>query len=150
MIKDKLVNAELYYAISDRLVVGFEWLKNTDLENIEDGKYEILGDDVFANVQTYETKEDAPFEAHRNYIDIQYMVNGTENIGVTEYSNCSIKEEYDSQRDLEFLICDKDNSLQILNEGEFLVFFPTDAHQPALCINNKKQQVKKIIVKVLV
>lgn len=40
MIKDKLVNAQTYYALSERLQKGFEWLKSTDLETIEDGRYE--------------------------------------------------------------------------------------------------------------
>ena len=74
MIKDKLTNADTYYGISERLKQGFEWLKNNDLLNIPDGRYLIDGEKIFANVQSYITKDDAPYEAHRRYADIQYMI----------------------------------------------------------------------------
>lgn len=147
MIKDKLVNAQTYYALSERLQKGFEWLKSTDLETIEDGRYEISGDEIFANVQSYETKDDAPYEAHRKYVDIQYMVKGLEKVGVVDYKDCSCKEDYNPEKDVEFLNCDICDSYQMLNEGEFLVFYPQDAHQPSLN-PDKKLSVKKIIVKV--
>lgn len=147
MIKDKLTNAETYYGISERLKQGFEWLKNTDLENIADGKYLIDGEKLFANVQSYETKDEAPFEAHRRYADIQYMIKGIEKVGVTHYSNCSTTIEYDSEKDIEFLKNNDSDFYQILEEGNFLVFYPQDAHQPSLNPNNKLN-VKKVIVKV--
>ena len=147
MIKDKLTNAATYYGISARLKQGFEWLKNTDLENIADGKYLIDGESLFANVQSYETKDDAPYEAHRKYADIQYMIKGVEKVGVTHYSNCSTDIEYNREKDIEFLQCDVCDSFQILEEGDFLVFYPQDAHQPSLN-PDKKLNVKKVIVKV--
>ncbi len=146
MIKDKLKNAESYYGISARLKKGFEWLKSTDLRNLRDGKYFIEGDKIFANVQSYWTKETAPYEGHRKYIDIQYMIDGAEKIGVVDYSKCSTIENYDNEKDIEFLES-SNNEFQILNTEEFLVFFPQDAHQPALT-NSEKQFVKKVIVKV--
>ena len=49
MIKDKLVNAETYYGLSERLKKGFEWLKSVNLKNINDGKYLIDGEDIYAS-----------------------------------------------------------------------------------------------------
>lgn len=147
MIKDKLANAETYYGISENLKRGFEWLKNTDLKNIADGKYLIDGEKLFANVQSYETKDEAPFEAHRKYADIQYMIKGVEKVGVTHYSNCSTTIEYDNEKDIEFLKSNVSDSYQRLEDGDFLVFYPQDAHQPSLN-PDKKLHVKKVIVKV--
>ena len=149
MIKDKLEHAGTYYGISARLKKGFEWLKNNDMVNMPDGKHIIDGDKIFANVQSYDTKDDAPFEGHRKYIDIQYMIKGTEKVGVTDYLNCSATEEYSDEKDIEFLKSNIESDYQILQEGDFLVFFPQDAHQPALDYN-KKRFVKKVIVKVAV
>ncbi len=148
MIKDRLVNAECYYGLSDGIRTAFEWLKNSDLESLPDGKYLIDGDKIYANVQMYETKEDALYEAHRRYIDIQYIVNGAERIGVVNYSDCSCEEAYDKERDIEFLNCTYD-SFQVLNASEFLLLFPHDAHKPSLSID-KKSAVKKVVVKVSV
>ncbi len=149
MIKDKLKNAQLYYPLSENLKKGFEWLKSQDLTNIESKKYVIDGDDVWANVQEYETKENAKYETHRKYIDIQYMIKGKEFVGVTDKSNCTTCEEYNSETDLEFMDINTQEDYQVLNEGDFLVFYPTDAHKPS--INpNEKLKVKKVIVKVAV
>ena len=80
MIKDKLKNAKTYYNLGENLKKGLLWLEKNDLEKLADGRYEIDGDKVFASIQTYETKDDANYESHRNYIDIQYMINGCEKI----------------------------------------------------------------------
>lgn len=149
MIKDKLSNAQCYYAISERLKNGFEWLISSNLYDLEDGKYLIDGENIFANIQSYVTKDDAPYETHKKYIDIQYMIKGAERVGVSEQSNCILIENYSEAKDVAFWECNKNNSVQILNEGEFLVFFPQDAHQPSLKLDNNAP-VKKVIVKVAV
>ena len=146
MIKDKLEYANTYYGISDSLKKGFEWLKNNDLKSLSDGRYQI-DNNIYANIQSYETKENAPYEAHREYADIQYMVEGAEKIGVTNYSNCTTVETYNKEKDIEFLNLNQKDSYELINEGEFLVLFPQDAHKPS--INpDKKLNVKKVVVKV--
>lgn len=149
MIKDRLENAQIYYPVSKYLQQGFEWLKSQDLANIEPQKYVIDGEKVWANVQEYETKDDAKYETHRKYIDIQYMIKGKEFVGVTDKSNCITCETYNLETDLEFMDIKVNEEYQVLNEGDFLVFFPTDAHKPS--INpGEKLKVKKVIVKVAV
>ena len=148
MIKDNICRAETYYNISNNLKKGFEWIKNNDLRNMPDGRYKI-DEYNYANLQSYETKDDAPYEAHRDYIDIQYMVIGEELSGVTDYSNCSTKEEYNKEKDIEFLVNNKKEEFYKIQEGEFFVFFPHDAHKPAIKAGSNKR-VKKVIVKVKV
>ncbi len=147
MIKDKLKNAHIYYPMSENLKKGLEWLISQDLVNIEPKKYIIDGESVWANVQEYETKDEAKYETHRKYIDIQYMIKGKEFVGVTDKTNCSTCVEYNSDTDLEFMDIKVKEEYQILNEGDFLIFYPTDAHKPS--INpDEKLKVKKVIVKV--
>ena len=146
MIKDDIKRAEVYYNISANLKKGFEWIKKNDLKNLPDGRYEI-SDKIYANLQSYQTKDNAPYEAHRDYIDIQYMVSGEEVSGVTDYSNCSTIENYDKEKDIEFLKINVDEKFYQIKEGEFFVFFPHDAHKPALKLR-EPQNVKKVIVKV--
>ena len=146
MIKDSIERADIYYNISDNLKHGFEWIKNNDLQNMEDGKY-IISDSLYANVQTYNTKDEAPYEVHRDYIDIQYMIKGEELSGVSDYKNCLTITEYDKSKDIEFLQNNSEENLYKIRTGEFFVFFPHDAHKPALKVN-KNLCVKKVIVKV--
>ena len=148
MIKDSLKRANTYYGISKNLKTGFEWIKNNDLKNMPDGRYEIT-DKIYANLQSYLTKDNAPYEAHREYIDIQYMVTGEELSGVTDYSNCSTTEQYNKEKDIEFLKNNSNEQFHQISEGEFFVFFPHDAHKPAIKIRENKK-VKKVIVKVSV
>ena len=146
MIKDNINRAKTYCNISENLKAGFEWIKNNDLKNMPDGRYEI-SENIYANLQSYITKDDAPYEAHRDYIDIQYMVTGEELSGVTDYLNCSVTENYNKDKDIEFLKCNTKEEFFRISEGEFFVFFPHDAHKPALKIKENKN-VKKVIVKV--
>ena len=149
MIKDYLKNAKIYYNLSENLKKGFEWLEKTNLKKLSDGKYEIEGNQVYASVQTYETKDDANYESHRKYIDIQYMINGVEKVGVTDLANCKTCIEYDNERDLEFYTINSDEEYIELAEGQFIVLYPNDAHKPSIT-KNKKSTVKKIVVKVAV
>lgn len=150
MIKDKLMNAKNYYKMSENLKKGFQWLGATDLISIDDGRYEIAGNDVYASVQTYITKSEANYEAHRKYIDIQYIIKGQEFVGVTDIKNCETCVDYDLERDLEFFDCIREDDYYPLREGEFLVLFPNDAHKPSMNYDGLKSEVKKVVVKVAV
>jgi len=147
MIKDRLENSNLYHNLSENLSKGFSWLQKNDLKNLKDGKYDIDGNKIYASIQTYETKEDAKYEAHRKYIDIQYIIQGEEKIGVTNLANCVTSIEYDSERDLEFFDITTEEEYSSLSEGEFLVLYPHDAHKPSISKYNKTT-VKKVVVKV--
>lgn len=148
MIKDSIKRAETYYGISEHLKKGFEWIKNHDLKSMPEGRYEI-DEENYANLQSYLTKDDAPYEAHRDYIDIQYMVDGEELSGRVDYNDCSTKEEYNKEKDIEFLDSNVEEEFYKIKEGEFFVFFPHDAHKPAIKVKENKK-VKKVIVKVRV
>ena len=149
MIKDCLDNAGIYYNISKNLKRGFEWLKSNDLDKLESGKYIIDSDKIYANVQEYTTKTDAKYEAHKKYVDIQYMIRGEELVGVCSKSNCTTCIEYENSADIEFLDCKKEDIWQKLGKGEFLVLFPNDAHKPSMSIK-KPSTVKKAVVKVAI
>jgi len=154
MIKDKLENSKIYFGIAENIKKGFEWLLSQDLKNIKPQKYYIDGDDLYANIQEYETKTDAKYEAHRKYIDIQYVISGKELVGVIDRELCAKSSvditPYNKEADIEFFDYKTEDKWQELKEGEFLVLFPTDAHKPSISpdksINNR---VKKAVVKVL-
>ena len=147
MIKDTLNNAKYYYCLSKNLKKGFEWLNNNNLSEIKCDKYLIDAENIYANVQEYDTKEDANFEAHKQYIDIQCVIKGTEQVVVCDRNACSVVEEYNQEKDIEFLTCDSTNDTIVLNQGDFLILYPQDAHKPSITYK-KKEKVKKIVVKV--
>lgn len=147
MILDKLENAALYSGISENLGKGFEFLKNTDLNTLEIGKYEIDGKNVFALVSEYESKkaEDCRLEAHRDYADIQFIVSGKEAIGFATLEDQAVLTEYTAEKDIIFFT--GETSPVILESGMFAVFFSQDVHRPCMQINGP-EKVKKVVVKV--
>jgi len=149
MILDNLKNSKLYFPLGEGIQKGLKYLTSTDFSNLEPGRYEIDGDKVYAMVQTYNTKPASAgrWEAHKKYIDIQFIAVGKEKIGYTSFEKVINLEEYDEEKD--YGIYKGDGNYLIAEEGQFAVFFPTDVHMPSIAINIPKE-VKKVVVKVLV
>ncbi|MGV8981265.1 YhcH/YjgK/YiaL family protein [Clostridium sp.] len=148
MVIDKLSNAKQYYGLSARIEKALKYLQNTDLENIKIGKYEIDGKNIFAIVSEYEAKnlDEGKWEAHREYLDIQYVVSGKEKIGYAGINEMKMIGEYNEAKDVLFLAGEGD--LLLVSEGTFAIFAPQDAHMPGIKVNNG-QHVKKVVVKIL-
>lgn len=147
MIKSTLDNLNdiLSKETNELVKKGLGWLKSTDFNNLKDGKH-IINDNMFVNIQTYLTKMNADFEAHRKYIDIQYIISGSEYIGVCDYKNCTTTIPYDSVNDIEFLTGYGEN--HIMDKDDFMILYPNDAHKPSIAIDNPKE-VRKAVIKVL-
>ena len=105
MVIDKIHNIHLYYGLSEGVMAGLKYLKDNDFEKLEPGKYPIDGDNVFALVQNYNSQlsEDGKWEAHRRFIDIQYIAKGAEMIGYANLESLNVTKEYDSKIDALFL-----------------------------------------------
>ncbi len=101
MIFDKIENSALYENISPLIKRAFEYLKQTDFSQLENGKHVIEGDSLFAIMQEYDTKNDgdAKLEAHQKYIDVQYIISGEECIGIRPLINQHPCKEYDAEND---------------------------------------------------
>ncbi len=151
MIFDELNNFEQYLNLNKNLKAGFDFIKNGNLENLEDGRYEIIKDKVFANVQTLTTKQKElkRWEAHRKYIDIQYVIKGAECMGYGILRDFGeVEEEYNETKDIEFLKGEKFNYVNV-EKGNFVIFYPNDVHAPMLSVEDDTE-IKKVIVKVAV
>jgi YhcH/YjgK/YiaL family protein len=140
-----------YFKNKERWENAFKFLKNNDLSKLEVKRYDIDGDNLFATVSEYLSKneETANFEAHRKYIDIQYVVSGVELMNIAPIS--SLKEiivPYDNTKDIEFLTVAKVVNYKA-TPSNFFIFFPGDAHRPGLK-DGQNAHVRKIVIKVMV
>jgi len=149
MIVDKLSNAEEYYKLGSRIEKAFRYIKNLDLAQLKTGKFQIDGDNIFALVSEYETKnlEQGLWEAHRKYIDIQYIISGQEKMGYSCLDNMKTSIEYEEKKDILFVTGQGD--YLTVNQGSFALFTPTDAHMPSIKVDNP-QNVKKLLIKILI
>lgn len=147
MIFDQLKNAHLYFPLGERIAKALQYLSQTDFTNIEPGTYEIDGENIFAIVQLYNTRpsSSAKWEAHKKYIDIQYIVSGKEKIGFTDSKKVIVLQEYHAGNDVS--LHKGEGNFLTASEGQFAIFFPTDIHMPQLAINIP-HEVKKVVVKV--
>ena len=148
MILDRLEDSVHYASLGERFAAGFAYLRETDLVNLADGRYDIDGKNVFAIVQTYAAKprEQGRWEAHRDYADIQFVASGAEQMGVTWMGQVTVESPYDTERDVEFYRGDGGKFFDVTT-GEFALFFPHDVHMPSLAMA-KPQTVKKVVIKV--
>ena len=151
MIQDTLENAVRYCSLSSRFASAFEFLRTVDgTQKI--GRHDIQGDKVFALVQQYTTKpeQSALFEAHRKYIDIQYLHAGRETLLWAPVA--AMKEEtmpYHEEKDAALWKLVPDVTPLHLSAGHFAILFPEDAHAP--CIEwQTPSEVFKVVVKVAV
>ncbi len=147
MIIDTFDNAENYFSLHKDFKLVFDFLKNNDLSAMECGRHELRGSEVFFNLQEYETKSVQKLEAHKKYIDIQVVAKGKEYMGYTNIKNTAVSEEYNEEKDVMFLKGDVDTLLATNNN--FLIFYPSDAHMPALAVD-KPETVKKAIFKIMI
>jgi YhcH/YjgK/YiaL family protein len=131
---------------------AFAWLENTDVQELKPGKFNIDDDRVFVIVNEGSTKkaEDAKWEAHQKYIDIQYVVYGKEKMGVAPLSKAVGIEPFNQDKDIGFYeIPEADCKYYTAEPGYFFIFFPNDAHRPSIAIKGH-EKVKKIVIKVRV
>jgi YhcH/YjgK/YiaL family protein len=148
MVLDRLTNAGLYAGLAPRIAEALEWLRRTDLASAPPGNHEIRGKDIFAIVAEYVTKPRAAalWEAHRKYIDVQYVVRGNEMLGHAHIGRLAAG-PYDEEK--EYLRLEGDGDLLSLPAGSFAILWPDDAHMPGVAAG-EPAPVKKVVVKVAV
>ncbi|MFO7525795.1 MAG: YhcH/YjgK/YiaL family protein [Ignavibacteriaceae bacterium] len=149
MIIDKLSNSILYSALGEGIKKAFIYLQNQNFIEVQPGKYEIDGDNIFVIVAEYQTKDrsEGKPESHKKYIDVQYVADGCELIGYTPLGAQNVIEKYSDENDITFY--NGDCSFFKLDKGMFAIFFPDDVHLPGIKVN-EKSLVKKVVVKVKV
>lgn len=129
---------------------SIEYLREHDFSSMETGVYEIDGKMRYIQVIELETKpyEIGRFETHEEYVDIQFLVRGNESIGFASRFSHHEPVEILFDRDLYFYDIKVENeTILMLKEGDFAIFFPGDLHKPGLQANGK-ESIKKVVMKV--
>lgn len=147
MVKGNLTNNEQFHSLHPLFAKAFEYLQSIDFNDYDEGKYPIDGNDMYASISEYVTKSDGQLEGHLEYIDIQYIVSGSEIIGYAKKGNQTESIPYSNERDIAFY--EGDYEPIKVSAGDFVIFFPDDLHLPCLKCD-KPSVVKKVVVKVRV
>jgi biofilm protein TabA len=148
VIIGKLNEANRCQTIHPGFAAAFQFLQQTDLHGFVDGKRTIDGERLFAVASRDPGKgrEKSLLEYHQRFIDIQYIVEGTDQMGWHPTELCHrVSQAYDSETDLGFFY-DRPTSWVDVPPDYFAIFFPEDAHAPMA----GDLLVHKIIVKIAV
>lgn len=140
--------AEKYNYLEEKFLCAYKWLRETDISALAAGSYPLMGDQVVANVQEYETvpEDQAYFETHEKFFDIQYVVSGLERFGVCKRDGLKVRERVE-ENDVIFYEDPAYSGSVILAPGDLIVVAPEDAHKPR-CQAGGACGVKKVVVKV--
>lgn len=147
MILDTLENAARYAELKSGISEAFGFLHQPGLDELPDGRYEIVGNRVFAIINRTQGRriDEGELEGHRRYIDIQYVISGNEQMGWKSREGLTNSTEYDEEKDLEFFKGAPDSLIRV-PPGAFAIFHPTDAHLPLI----GDGPIHKVIIKLAV
>ncbi len=113
---------------------------------MEDGKYEF--DNWFVTISSVMTDlaVNRHTEFHREFMDIQLILSGNE---IIAYDSLNLSDEPAFEKKPDLYILEKPvlRNRIILSAGEFLTFYPGEAHQ-ALCAVGEPALVKKAVFKI--
>ncbi len=127
-----------------------DYLNTLDLNALENGRHDI-NDQIYMNVMEPETAEPSSKKAelHHEYLDVQVLIRGTENIEVgANYPDLSKYESYNEADDYQ-LCADIDDKFTVTMKPKmFAVFYPYEPHKPCCIVNGKTEKIKKLVVKV--
>jgi YhcH/YjgK/YiaL family protein len=150
---DESINRKMlainYFLYKERWDKAFLFLRDHDLSKLELKRYDIEGDNLYAPVSEYYSKkeENARYESHQKYIDIQYVVSGRELIGISNKGDLKeVLQPYDAVKDIMFMSVNQISN-HMADPGRFFIFFPDDLHRPGLR-DGDSTLVRKIVVKV--
>jgi len=119
-------------------------------DSIANGRHVVEKNGIFLNVSEYTTCpfESGKWEAHKQYLDFQIVLEGREKIYVSDISKMK-KGEYNPEKD--YLLCNGEaESSYVLDKNTGILLMPEDAHMPGIYLDNKASVVKKAVFKILV
>lgn len=144
MILDTLDKLQQYAALNPLFPEVLRFLAANPLQSLSPGRHDILGDDLYVNIQetSPRSRHDAKLESHRRMIDIQIPITGSEEMGYTPL--CDLPEAtYNEGDDISFYP-DAPQTFFTVRPEQFVIFFPHDGHAPAI----SPVSIRKAIFKV--
>lgn len=152
MILDHVSKISSYHFDNENMRIAQEFLMKNDYRTLPKEKVEIKGDEVYLVYHdiTQNPLEGSLYEAHRDYADIHFTLEGVNFIRATSRESLSITKEYTEEGDYMLGTYEGESYTDsFMGPGYFGVYMPEDAHlvnaHPYECA-----QVKKYVIKVKV
>lgn len=144
MIVDAIKNIMFYEKMAPNLAAGVAKMNELG-PDAEVGRYEFEGGYLLVQVGETKPMEEGTFEAHRKYIDVQILLEGSEEMAWAPTDELTTAIEYNPEKDAERLDGPKEHTMKI-SAGMFYIAYPADGHKP-ISHTTEKQSYKKIVMK---
>ena len=134
--------------LDDKIEKAIAFVSKVDVEKAAIGRYDIDQTSYYM-IQEYTTKNklECRLESHRDYVDVQWIIKGREEIDTVSIANLVIEEEYNSEKDVMFWKRPMRMQKNILGPNSYVVLYPENAHMPCIEVENP-MQIKKIVIKI--
>ena len=132
----------------EKITEALEYIEALDKSTLTPGIHEV-NDEFYYNYLEYEANEptNTIYEAHKNYVDIQYIVEGQEHVDVSFEEYMELDTPYDVEKDIMFYKNPQKCFSRILGAGEYIIVLPHELHKPGQKVG-ENGNVKKIVGKV--
>ena len=113
------------------------------IESLEPATYPLSCGKVLVQQGTTKSVEGRLLEAHRKFLDIQYIVKGKEVVGWAPVDTLTLDGEFNETKDVGMYAgnCDYMN----IAEGYCYVVFPEDAHMPGSHLEQPNEYTKMVV-----
>lgn len=150
MIFSKINAMDPYTVYPEAIRNVLHFFQTTDVMNLALGRHDLDKDNVFINIMNMTTHpfETSHPEVHQKYIDLMYWPEGGERIGVAPYTGNEAIFESHPENDITLLENVSDESILLATAGCFAIFFPWDAHRPALMLGDAPATSRKCVAKI--
>lgn len=147
MIYDKLSRITDYLGLNQNLDIAIQYISSHNLSLLPFGKTEVSGRDVYINIMEASTApiEQLGFELHKNYMDIQIDLSGTEIIQIGNASAMSII-NYNAETDFAAVQSDPLCSCN-MGPGNFIICMAGEPHKPGIAAG-ENESLKKCVFKI--
>ena len=148
MIIDTISNLYKYVGLNPLFADVVAFVKDHDLNTMEEGKHPIKGGDLFVNITTAKgrSKEEAVLETHIAMIDIQIPLDTEETYGYTPLQDLPAF-EYNAEKDITKYGDTQAQTYVTCRPGQMAIFFPQDGHAPCIANNDIRKAIFKVAVK---
>lgn len=147
MIYDKLTNIKGYAGISPNLDIAIDYISTHDLSSLPLGRTTLAGDQVYINVMEAEASpcEKQRYEFHKNYMDLQIDLCGTEMIRIGNSADMTVT-GYDPSCDFGTVSCE-DSVSCLMGPGNFILCMTSEPHKPGI-LATQDPRLKKCVFKI--
>ncbi|MDR0807050.1 MAG: YhcH/YjgK/YiaL family protein [Enterobacteriaceae bacterium] len=151
MITGNIHHLDLVPYLPAKLKDAIEYIKKNINQDTELGRHDIDGDNVFVLISNdcTNTIDVRRAEYHARYLDIQIVLKGKEGMVFSNLPAGKTTEDMLADKDIAFLPAGEQEKYMLMQEGDFVIFYPYEVHKP-LCVVDEPAHVRKAVVKMRV